>query len=218
MGALYTNKTATSSGGAPVDAEYWTASANSTLTAEKSLAGFTGLVKNTAGTPSQATVNTDYLAPDFDVISRQTLGADAQDVTFAVSDSDEEIEISGFGGGGAGNVTIQVNGGGTAVTYSSILNSNGGAPSGSSAQLFGAYDGPFTLQVIFSLKNNGLKRVGWSNATVQNTGSASRDQWRASFAWPDTSNNVTSVVLHSSVATGWKSGAVFLCKRRKKTA
>lgn len=37
---------------APVGAQYWTGAADSTLTAEKSLAGFTGLVLNTAGTPS----------------------------------------------------------------------------------------------------------------------------------------------------------------------
>jgi hypothetical protein len=39
-------------GGAPVDAQYWVGAANGTLTAEKNLSGFTGLVLNTAGTPS----------------------------------------------------------------------------------------------------------------------------------------------------------------------
>lgn len=37
---------------APADATYWTASANGTLSAENSLAGFTAVVVNTAGTPS----------------------------------------------------------------------------------------------------------------------------------------------------------------------
>lgn len=45
---------ATSSGGAPVDAEYWTGAADTTLTAEHDLSALsTGLVINTAGTPSQ---------------------------------------------------------------------------------------------------------------------------------------------------------------------
>jgi hypothetical protein len=39
-------------GGAPTDAQYWTAAANGGLSAEHSLSGFTGLVLNTAGTPS----------------------------------------------------------------------------------------------------------------------------------------------------------------------
>ena len=42
----------TGGGGAPTDAQYWVGAANGTLSAEKDLSGFTGLVINTAGTPS----------------------------------------------------------------------------------------------------------------------------------------------------------------------
>ena len=39
-------------GGAPTDAVYWVGAASTTLTAEQNLGSFTGLVANTAGTPS----------------------------------------------------------------------------------------------------------------------------------------------------------------------
>lgn len=44
-------------GGAPVDALYWVGALNATLTAEKDLSGFTGLVLNTIGTPSSKGTN-----------------------------------------------------------------------------------------------------------------------------------------------------------------
>lgn len=42
---------------APTGATYWTGSADATLSAEKDLSGFTGLVLNTAGTPSSKAAN-----------------------------------------------------------------------------------------------------------------------------------------------------------------
>lgn len=50
-------------GGAPTDALYWVGAADATLSAEIDLSGFTGIVKNTAGTPSAAVAGTDYQAP-----------------------------------------------------------------------------------------------------------------------------------------------------------
>jgi hypothetical protein len=45
---------AAAGGGAPTTATYWTSSADAGLSAEVPLSGFTGLVKNSAGTPSAA--------------------------------------------------------------------------------------------------------------------------------------------------------------------
>jgi hypothetical protein len=53
-----TFKTAPSGGGAPTTAQYWTGAADAGLSAEKDLSGFTGLVLNTAGTPSSKAANT----------------------------------------------------------------------------------------------------------------------------------------------------------------
>ncbi len=44
-------------GGAPTTAQYWTGAADGTLSAEKDLSGWTGIVKNTTGTPSAAVAN-----------------------------------------------------------------------------------------------------------------------------------------------------------------
>lgn len=43
--------------GAPTDAQYWVGAAHAGLSAEKDLSGFTGLVLNTAGTPSSKAAN-----------------------------------------------------------------------------------------------------------------------------------------------------------------
>lgn len=48
---------------APNNAGYWTDAANAELTAERSLAGFTGLVLNTAGAPSGAVNGTNFYGP-----------------------------------------------------------------------------------------------------------------------------------------------------------
>lgn len=45
-------------GGAPTTAQYWVGAADAGLSAEKDLSGFTGLVLNTAGTPSAKAANT----------------------------------------------------------------------------------------------------------------------------------------------------------------
>jgi hypothetical protein len=50
-------------GGAPTDAEYWVGAPDGDLSAEHDLSGFTGIVLNTAGTPSQAAAGTDYTSP-----------------------------------------------------------------------------------------------------------------------------------------------------------
>lgn len=55
--------TTSSGSGAPTDAQYWTAAADATLSAEKSLSGITGIVYSTAGTPSAAIAGTHYQAP-----------------------------------------------------------------------------------------------------------------------------------------------------------
>lgn len=44
--------------GAPTSAQYWVGAADGTLSAEKDLSGFTGLVLNTAGTPTAKAANT----------------------------------------------------------------------------------------------------------------------------------------------------------------
>lgn len=50
--------------GAPSDARYWVGAASASLSAEHNLGALaTGLVKNTAGTPSIAVAGTDYQAP-----------------------------------------------------------------------------------------------------------------------------------------------------------
>lgn len=59
--------------GAPSDARYWVGSAATGLSAEHNLGALaTGLVKNTAGTPSIAIAGTDYQAPLADVITADT--------------------------------------------------------------------------------------------------------------------------------------------------
>jgi len=55
-------------GGAPTNAQYWVGAADATLSAEKDLSGFTGIVKNSAGTPSAA------VAGDFPTLNQNTTG------------------------------------------------------------------------------------------------------------------------------------------------
>lgn len=50
-------------GGAPTGAQYWVGAADATLSDEKNLGAFSGIVKNTTGVPSAANPALDYVAP-----------------------------------------------------------------------------------------------------------------------------------------------------------
>lgn len=202
-------------GGAPTDAQYWVGAANGSLSAEKDLSGFTGLVKNTAGTPSAAVAGTDYLAND--VIDRQTLGADAQEITIPVSDTDERIEIEGFGDSPSADYTIRVNDNATPVVYSTITQVDAAAVGNSSAYWVTTGSQPFGFRMVFDVKNLGLRRGGLVHAwTSQANGT--RDQYLCAFRWPNAADNVTQIILRGSAATSFKSGFRIITRRRKMTA
>lgn len=151
------------------------------------------------------------------VISRQTLSGDTPDITIAVADTDERVEIDFYGPTTAGDITLQVNGGGTPVTNGGTIQTSGGAVSGSTARMIANYTGPLSFRLVLDIKNLGLHRTGYCWAVSKNTGSTARDLDITAVVWPDASNNVTSLVLHSSVATGFKSGSTVIARRRKIT-
>lgn len=179
----------------------------------------TGLLKNTTttGALSIAAAGTDYRAVDDDVISRQTLGGDTPDITIAVADTDERVEIDFYGPTTAGDITLQVNGGGTPVTNGGTIQTSGGAVSGSTARMIANYTGPLSFRLVLDIKNLGLHRTGLCWAVSKNTGSTARDLDFTAVVWPDAAANVTSLVLHSSVATGFKSGCTVIARRKKIT-
>jgi hypothetical protein len=204
-----------SSGGAPTDAQYWVGAADATLSAEKNLGVLsTGLVKNTAGVPSIAVAGTDYLAND--VIERQTLGADAQTVTFTVDgNSDESVELEGFGECNAsGTVTIELN---NTATYRSMVD-------GASAlytfvttfTIATVADDALQFRYTFNLRATGTAdRGGFGIATI---GYGTSEIYIGSFWIANTADNITSIKLVGSVANVFGTGFKFITRRRKMSA
>ena len=220
--SLYTLKNGLFSGGgagAPTDAESWTGAANGSLSAEKSLSGFTGIVYNTAGTPSQATPGTHFLAPD--VIDRQIQGSDTNLITIAVNgNSDEEVVVNGWGHSPAGGLlTLGFNNDATAPTYSAGISSNGGALS-AAGTFFGASssDAAIGFEVVVDclIKTSGVRGGCFRMWNIVN-GSNSRELYWGSFRWANTTDNITAILIKGSVATLLGSGFLTIAKRRKFT-
>lgn len=103
-------------GGAPTDAQYWVGAPNGTLSAEKDLSALsTGLVKNTAGTPSTAVAGTDYVAPATTITAGAGLtgGGDlSTNRTIDVAAGDSSITVN------ANDIIVATDG----VTYAKMQN------------------------------------------------------------------------------------------------
>lgn len=150
------------------------------------------------------------------VISRQTLGGDAQELVFAVSDTDERIEIEGFGEmAGSASITVRFNDNATAALHSAILQVSGGSVTVSSAIIAGAWVGPGGFHMIVDLKDLNLKRGGFSTWWSANTANTSRSIDRGGFVWPNAADPVTSFTIRGSDAATFKSGFRTICRRRK---
>lgn len=214
--------TAAAVGAALTGVKFLTAQAESALDAEQN----TGLLTNgsliksvvAAGvnTLTDAVAGTDYLAND--VISRQTLGADAQELVFALSDTDERVIIEGFGPHkGSPGFTVRFNDNATVAIYSSHLQVNGGAPSASTALIAGAWVGPGGFTLTLDLKDLNLKRGGFSTWWSANTADTNRSRDLGGFFWPNAADPVTSFTIRGSTADAFASGFTVICRRRKIT-
>lgn len=208
--------------GAPTDAKYVTVQAESGLSAEVNLGALTsGLLKHTVSggvsTPATAVAGTDYRAVDDDVISRQTLGADAQEITITVDgNTDERVLIEGFGESNAGgNLLLKYNS--TTVDVTKIISANGGAPTGSSANGIGSSVADeaigFTLEL--DLRATGTADRGGICRVWIGYGASSEEYYTSGVCFHDSSTNVTSIVLSGSVANFFGTGFKVICRRRK---
>jgi hypothetical protein len=170
----------------------------------------------------------DFLEQDWDVIERQTLGGDAQDLSFAiVGATDELVEIEGAGpcsAAGTHNITLLVNGATTNISQQTNLQGDGGASGSLAAQNDGTriitvstaewlY---FRLQFLTKILATG-PRGGFGHAW---TGAVTpRNVYHLfSATYNDTSTAITSIALRSSRADGFKSGFIAIARRRKITA
>jgi hypothetical protein len=229
---LYTNKSSTQGNGAPLSdssaAPIGTPAAGTSTNASRAdhvhglPTGFTGVVFNTAGAISQATAGTHYLAPDWDVISRQTLGGDAQEITLALAgNTDERYVIQGYGPtDGAGNAfTLRVNDNATPVTYSYYYSTVGVAVAAAADGAGFTYDQGTGFTITFDASLiSGSQRGGICDGWTRNTSGAIRARWSAAFNWSNTTDNVTQLILRGFDANTWKSGFKVIVLKRKFSA
>jgi hypothetical protein len=207
-------------GGAPTDAQYWVGAADATLSAEKDLSGFTGIVKNTAGTPSAAVAGTDYQAP-------LTAGVDYQAPLVAGTDYEVPLTFSGALSRAVNTVTVAA-GGVTAAMLANLAglsvlgrsaNSTGavaavtGATVGHVLQVlagptlgFGAAPAPggFTSTAIISADGSG--NLTSSPVTISSGGTLAHAQSNpgapVTLQVSNTSNTATSSVLIQAIVAG----------------
>jgi hypothetical protein len=124
-GTVYSCTADSGGGGAPTTAQYWVGAADATLSAEKDLSGFTGLVKNTAGTPSAAVAGDLPGGPYLTTVTAHALFSSTHsDVdTAATTAGDIPVRNAGntqwthFAIGGANTV---LHGGATAPAWSGV--------------------------------------------------------------------------------------------------
>ena len=153
------------------------------------------------------------------VISRQTLGADAQDVSFTVDGNvDEVVEIEVYGLVAISTLSIVYNDGSTTV-QSNVANTSRAAGTITAGTTMPVNDGPLGLRLVFFLKLiDAQERVGFGKiVSADNTG-AGQNLMDLSWSWPNTTDNVTTIILRSSSATGFKSDVQAICRRRKLSA
>ena len=210
--------------GAPLNAHFLTDRAESGLSAEVNLGALTtGLLKGTVSagvsTISTAVAGTDYLADD--VISRQALVADAQDITFAVTgDTDEQVEIDIFGPANAGGneFTIRINNAATAVIYSYYYTLAGATTAQASTGAGFQYDAGSLLRIRMATKTiSGAERMGIVDGATKNAANTVKARFSSSFHWPDSSTAITQIVIRGFDADSFKAGTVAIARRRKFT-
>lgn len=172
------------------------------------------------GAVTAAKLSATYRLVDDDVISRQTLGADAQDITIAVDgDADERVEIEGFGESNATG-TCSIKFGSTTLDLTKIISANGANPTGSAANGVGASiaDEAMGFRMIFDLRRQGTCDRGGLVQWWIGYGASSEEAYWSGVVYHDTSTNITSIVLAGSVANFFASGFKVICRRRRMSA
>jgi hypothetical protein len=194
--ALYTNKSATQGGGAP-------------LSDATPLAGGTAA----AGTSTSAS-RADHVHPD-DVISRQTLGAPAQEITIAVDEADERIVIEGFGESDI-NGTCVVKFNTTTVDVTKIVSANGAAPSGSGTNPGASVaDEAMGFTMTLDIRRTGTADRGGVVTWWISYGAASREYYLSGLGFKDSATAVTQILLTGSGAGFFATGFKVIVRRRK---
>jgi hypothetical protein len=158
-------------------------------------------------------------AASSDLISRQTLGADAQEITFNVSgDADECVEIEGFGESNASaNVAIKANG--TALNVARISQVNGGAPAGSGTNAGATVaDSAAAFHLRFHTRRTGTADRVAILQWVISYGAAQEEMYWVGLAYEDTSTEITTITISGSVAATFAAGFKAICRRRKMSA
>jgi hypothetical protein len=124
-------------------------------------------------------------------------------------DTHKQYKIRGQGLTGAGsNITVQINGGGTACTYSSFYQLTAGTILTSSAFAMSTFASSYlsfeaTLSAV-SGKYRSFRIVSW----LTNDAGTEVIHVNSAVRWPDRTSNITSVSLVTSVANGWGEGYV----------
>jgi hypothetical protein len=199
--------------------KYLTAQAESGLSAEVNLGALTtGLLKHTVSagvsTPATAVAGTDYRAVDDDVISRQSLGADAQDITIAVDEADERIVIEGFGESNAtGACSIKFNS--TTVNVTKIISADGANSGASTNPGASIADKAMGFTMVLDIRRQGTCDRGGTVNWWISYGAAAEEYYLSGLAFKDTATQITQVVLAGSVANFFASGFKVIVRRRK---
>ena len=178
------------------------------------------LLMMAAGIPAAAVPGTNFLAPDWDVVERQSLGADAQDITFAVSAADERILIEGFGpnstAGASSVITAKFNS--TSLLHINASSDTGGAwAAGTSGMWSGANASDIGFWAVADLRassvNRGIIGICWTGAS-----GSGRRLYFFMAKFDDAATAITQVVFAGSNSTAFKSGFKTIVRRRKMSA
>lgn len=205
---------------APNSASFVTATAEAGLSAEVNLGALTsGLLKHTVAagvsTPATAVAGTDYRAVDDDVISRQTLGAPAQEITIAVDEADERVIIEGFGESDI-NGTCAVKFNSTTVNVTKITSVNGAAPGGATTNPGASVaDEAMGFTMVLDLRRTGTADRGGTVAWWISYGASSREYYLSGLGFVDSSTAITQILLTGSAAGFFATGFKVIARRRK---
>jgi hypothetical protein len=156
---------------------------------------------------------------DADVISRQTLGAAMQEISFTVQgDSDECIEIEGFGVCGASaNVAFKFNG--TQLNVARISQVDGGVPSGSGTNAAATVINECAAfrVVFFTRRTSTCDRVAILEWMIS-YGAANEEVYWVGLSYHDTTSEVTTIAITGSVAATFGVGFRAIARRRRMAA
>lgn len=157
-----------------------------------------------------------------DVMDRQTLGADAQEVTIPLNEAWERITVEGFGAGSQVGTTNY------SMKFNTTLATSGCVYTTETATVFGENDrwaiciddGAVGFSFHIDLRQTGFLIRGASGTfwSMDNGGSPLRRFGASGVAFIGDSTPITQVILVASNSTGFRAGFKFITRSRKMSA